>query len=333
MSLVYKSTESLAFDDFIRDLHVGFGMSAYGRETMWDDTAGKCLVHQANDIHHAQLHPGEHLDDLTQKFLGQIEPRKMHQAMERNTNAFTRYFQLPLEDRPGACYYVKSFEALQREASMNNRDLAITIHLFYWVTNANVFKICFWLLSYILHRPETLEKIKDETQGCLLNDGVDIDKLLRCTLLNGSFSEVLRLTSGASSARTVVSTTQLRDKILRDNRKLLMPYRQLHFEEKAFGPHVKDFRPKRFLGDNKADNGPYFKPFGGGITYCSGRFIARREVLAFVALILHRYDIKLADANPVLPRLDERTPTLGVLGPVKGDDTAVMLTARDLHYV
>lgn len=75
MSLVYKSTESLAFDDFIRDLHVGFGMSAYGRETMWDDTAGKCLVHQANDIHHAQLHPGEHLDDLTQKFLGQIERR------------------------------------------------------------------------------------------------------------------------------------------------------------------------------------------------------------------------------------------------------------------
>ncbi|CAL8577525.1 hypothetical protein XPA_003349 [Xanthoria parietina] len=188
----------------------GFGMSAYGRETMWDDTAGKCLVHQANDIHHAQLHPGEHLDDLTQEFLGQIErrlrpdmvfpgkdsrnsgtpkqarlslydlcsdvlvpaasvalfgeallrtsptlvddfhsfdedswmltyqyprllARKMHQAMERNTNALTKYFQLPLEDRPGACYYVKTFEALQREASMKNRDLAITIHLFYWV--------------------------------------------------------------------------------------------------------------------------------------------------------------------------------------------------------
>ena len=210
MSLVYKSTESLAFDDFIQDLHVGFGMSAYGRETMWDDTAGKCLVHHANDIHHSQLHPGEHLDDLTQKFLGQIErrlrpdmvfpgkdsrnsgtpeqarlslydlcsdvlvpaasvalfgeallrtsptlvgdfhffdedswmltcqyprllARKMHQAMERNTNALTKYFQLPLEDRPGACYYVKTFEALQREASMKNRDLAITIHLFYWV--------------------------------------------------------------------------------------------------------------------------------------------------------------------------------------------------------
>ena len=112
-----------------------------------------------------------------------------------------------------------------------------------------------------------------------------------------------------------------------------MPYRQLHFEEKAFGPHVKVFRPERFLGDNKADNGPYFKPFGGGTTYCSGRFIARREVLAFVALILHRYDMRLADANPVLPRLDERTPTLGVLGPVKWDDTAVMLTARDVRYV
>lgn len=109
-----------------------------------------------------------------------------------------------------------------------------------------------------------------------------------------------------------------------------MPYRQLHFEEKIFGPQVKEFHPERFLGDNKADNGPYFKPFGGGITYCSGRFIARREVLAFVALILHRYDIRLADANPVLPRLDEQTPTLGVLGPVKGDCTAVLITPRNV---
>ncbi|KAL8754753.1 MAG: hypothetical protein Q9199_004124 [Rusavskia elegans] len=375
MSLVYKSTGSLAFDEFIRDLHVGFGMSAYGRHTMWDDSAGKYLVHQANDLHRAQLHPGEHLDDLTRKLLGQIErrlrpgmvfpgkgsgnrgaskqarlslydlcsdvlvpaasvalfgeallrtsstfvedfhafdedswmltyqyprllARKMHQAKERNTDALTRYFQLPLEDRP-------------------------------W-TNANVFNICFWLLSYMLHRPETLEKVEEETQGCLLDSGVDIDKLLKCTLLNSSFNEILRLTSGASSARTVVSPTQLRGKILRENRKLLMPYRQLHFEEKVFGPQVKEYRPERFLGDNKPENGPYFKPFGGGITYCSGRFIARREVLAFVALILHRYDIRLADANPVLPRLDEQTPTLGVLGPVKGDCTAVLITPRDV---
>ncbi|KAI4143130.1 MAG: hypothetical protein L6R39_004687 [Caloplaca ligustica] len=69
-----KTTISLSYD-FIRDLHIAFGMSASGREIMWDKSNGKCLVHVANDLHGAQLHPGQHLDDLTQEFPRQIERR------------------------------------------------------------------------------------------------------------------------------------------------------------------------------------------------------------------------------------------------------------------
>lgn len=221
MSLVYKNTTSLSFDDFIRDLHIAFGLSAAGLRTMWDKSNGKCLVHVANDLHHAQLLPGKHLDDLTQRFLVQIErrltwefllahdhrvargaptqvtlslydwcaqvlvpaasvaffgeamlrinqnliedflafdedswmltyryprflARKMYHGMQGNTDAFTRYFGLPLEERPDACHYVTLFEARERSAAMSDRDVAITIQLFYWVS---VISVMTWLIA------------------------------------------------------------------------------------------------------------------------------------------------------------------------------------------
>ena len=36
-----------------------------------------------------------------------------------------------------------------------------------------------------------------------------------------------------------------------------------------------------------------YKPFAGGVTHCPGRFLAKREVLVFVATILHRFDIEV----------------------------------------
>lgn len=202
--------------------------------------------------------------------------------------------------------------------------------IYYISTNANAFKICFWLLSYLLHRSVTLEAIRKETRASFINGELNIESLLRCPLLDAAFNETLRLTSGASSARTVISPTQLGNKVLRKDTKLLMPYRQLHFQEKIFGPQVKLFRPERFLDNNDVGRSSEFKPFGGGITYCSGRFIAKREVMAFVALVLHQYDLELVDVTQPLPRLDEQKPALGVIEPVKGDDTIVVVKPRAL---
>jgi cytochrome P450 len=38
---------------------------------------------------------------------------------------------------------------------------------------------------------------------------------------------------------------------------------------------------------------PSFKPFEGGTAYCSGRFLAQREGLVFVAVLLSRFDVGL----------------------------------------
>lgn len=59
--------------------------------------------------------------------------RNLYSAKNKITEAFTRYFQLPPNERPGACYHVCTQEANQREAGLSDRDIAIIFQMFYWV--------------------------------------------------------------------------------------------------------------------------------------------------------------------------------------------------------
>ena len=66
---------------------------------------------------------------------------------------------------------------------------------------------------------------------------------------------------------------------------------------------------------------------------CPGRFIARQEVLAFVAFVLKRFDLKLVSKGKGklqqdFPRLEELKPTLGVIGPVQGEDVVVEISQQ-----
>lgn len=64
--------------------------------------------------------------DYTPPFLA----RKMCAGRDSNITTFTQYFQLLSDHRSGACYYVKSLEACQREVRMEDGDIAISSQLF-----------------------------------------------------------------------------------------------------------------------------------------------------------------------------------------------------------
>lgn len=57
--------------------------------------------------------------------------KTMFQALDQNTKAFTRYFQLPMEKRQ-PCHYIRTVEAKQRKANMSDRDIGISAHAFFW---------------------------------------------------------------------------------------------------------------------------------------------------------------------------------------------------------
>ena len=157
--------------------------------------------------------------------------------------------------------------------------------------------------------------------------------------MDAVYNEVLRITSASSSVRTVISPTQLHGKILSPGKTVLIPYRQLHLDEEVFGEDALHFRPERYLRDKDLAKNPSFKPFGGGATYCPGRFFAQREIYTFTAMLLNRFEVSLRPfggesddtliyASP-FPKLEDTKPCLGIMGPMKGEDVVIFVRPLD----
>lgn len=152
----------------------------------------------------------------------------------------------------------------------------------------------------------------------------------QCPTLNASLDETLRLVTGAASARNVDEVTIVGHVTLAAKAKILIPYRQLHYDEEFFGPDTSSFKPSRFLDNKDLHKSPYFKPFGGGVTFCSGRFLARRQVLALAAVILTRYELDVVDREKGVPGCDMKKPTLEFMEPIGGEDVLLEVRPRAL---
>lgn len=158
-------------------------------------------------------------------------------------------------------------------------------------------------------------------------------RLGECPKMMALYNEILRLTTASASVRTVESDTPLGGVILRKGGKVLLPFRQLHFNEKVFGSNVDQFDPARFLGDGNLQKISSFRPFGGGTTYCPGHYVAQREVLVFIALTMFRFkSISLAEqAQQAFPELDTKKPCLGIMTPVAGQDVQITMQKNEAH--
>lgn len=183
-------------------------------------------------------------------------------------------------------------------------------------------------MTYLLFDPALFTQIKAEVDCCEPDTikGTEAQVEASYPRLIAVYNEALRMSSASASIRTVASVTRVRQYVLQPKSLVLIPMRQLHFNDNAFGSNVQEFDPQRFMQKSLSKD-PSFRPFGGGVTYCPGRLLARRQVLAFVILVLQRYDIKV-EPGQGFPRIDERKPSLGVLTPVKGDEVHVTLSER-----
>ncbi len=197
--------------------------------------------------------------------------------------------------------------------------------------NTNAYRVAFWALAYTLHSPDLFSALYAETAPSLKPDGsVDVAYLVaNSPHLDSLWLEVLRVTNASSAIRTVVEPTRIGTKLLMPGYKVMSPFRQLHFDEKVFGKDAGRCDPDRFFHDKDLARHPSYKPFGGGVTMCPGRFVARQEVFVFVALLLHRFQGKLAGGEQKFPRFELETPTTGIISPKTGDDVVVVVDCRN----
>ena len=197
--------------------------------------------------------------------------------------------------------------------------------------NINVYRLSHWVFSYVLCDSELLKAVQAEIEPAFRNKDVDYRHIYdHCPRLTAIYTECLRLTFGSFSVRKVTAPITMGTKKLRSNSSIIIPIRSLHYNSRAFGENAEQFDANRFL-DNSLDKNPSFRPFAGGITYCPGRFLAKRQTLVFVATLIHRYEIELfggakaPDGVCRPPQIDQMSPSLGIMAPVKETQLFVRL--------
>ena len=202
--------------------------------------------------------------------------------------------------------------------------------------NTNTRKVCFWLISYLLQDRELLELVHEETKPAISHGsaGLDVHHLVdHCPRLDGLFQETMRMTAFSASVRLITEDTKIGDSVLYKGKRMIIPFRQLHLNEEVFGGDVTSFQATRFLEREKPLKSSSWRPFGGGVTVCPGRFLAKQSVMAFIALLLHRFEINLYGPQG-MPQRELRRPTLGIVSRKEGtNDLLVQLTQRSIKQL
>jgi cytochrome P450 len=80
--------------------------------------------------------------------------------------------------------------------------------------------------------------------------------------------------------------------VLRGGNLALVPMCQLHDDRSVFGEDAGVFCATLFKRETSLQHCTSYKPYGGGITYCPGRFFAMQKIFAFVAVMLNQYGIQ-----------------------------------------
>ena len=140
--------------------------------------------------------------------------------------------------------------------------------------------------------------IRAEIRPAFIGDAVDNRHGYEDSLrLAATLEETLRLTFGSGPVRKVVVPTVVSIKVLKPGNPVIIAIRQLHYSESAFGPSTSQLDPERSLKDPNLKKSMSNKHFAGGVTYCPGRILAIREVLVFVVMVLHSFDIEVSNGG------------------------------------
>ena len=177
--------------------------------------------------------------------------------------------------------------------------------------------MCFWTLSHILTSPTLLAAVKAETSNACRPDGsLDLELLTTsCPHLDSTWHESLRLYSANTLLRIAIRPTTVDGKAIQLGDQVMSPFRQFHLNKDLFGDDALEWNGDRFRENKDLLRNKAYHPFGGGATYCPGRFLAKQEVFTLVALVLYRFDVELEEGARQ-PTVNLKEPSMGVMRPI-----------------
>lgn len=144
--------------------------------------------------------------------------------------------------------------------------------------------------------------------------------------VHGLWLEALRLGTASAAARVVMDEdAEVEGYLVKRGSVLLMPVQLMHFDENVF-PDPGEIQPERWMttdqGQLKRMNST-MRPFGGGTSLCSGRYVAEHEIIGVVSTLLLMFDVKFEQGSA---EWEFNPRSIGVMGPKR--DPTVLLRRR-----
>jgi cytochrome P450 len=142
------------------------------------------------------------------------------------------------------------------------------------------------------------------------------------SILTSIFKEVLRYHGIGTFIRVVTQDHLLDGTYLLKKGGIVMIHGAVqHTSVPAYGENAQDFQHNRFVRSPgvKRPSPVAFRGFGGGSALCPGRHFASTEVLAFVALMIARFEFEPTKGSWITPKTDSS----GAHGTVAPPDTDV----------
>ncbi|KAJ4982873.1 hypothetical protein SVAN01_11636 [Stagonosporopsis vannaccii] len=262
-----------------------------------------------------------------------ILAKDLHNARIRAIDTLARYYQLPSEARK-PCWLFGVMNTELEAIGFSSTDRAGMVMMICWAINNNAHYICFWMVSHMLCNPNLFSAVRSEIDACFDSNGaVSLDKLLsQCANLDGTWNEALRLYNASTAVRKANADCFIGNKIIHKDDQIFGPVRNWQLDGHFFGEDAGIFRAERWLKRKDLARSKGFTPFGGGHTYCPGRYFAQRETYFFVAQLLRRFELQVSDAdgnvvhNPQVPRVEINLPSPAAMRPVH--DMHITMKAR-----
>ncbi len=247
--------------------------------------------------------------------------RLLHQVM-------TKYYseKRDVVDPTTSLLIAQRADTLRRHG-FNGEEIAKMETIQAVIATTNAIPTFFWLLIFVLSRPELLTQMRTEIEGALNFEPVaaqgdspdnhrvatlDVSRFEhQLPLMTSCYRETLRLINHSVSMRRVTSDISLtaadgKTYVLKEGVDVQMPAGVTHGDTTIWGPDAGEFRAERFLPEARVSGAQTpprasraersrkaaFFPFGGGKHLCPGRNLAFEEIMGFMALILLRMDLE-----------------------------------------
>ncbi|XP_051003105.1 steroid 17-alpha-hydroxylase/17,20 lyase [Acomys russatus] len=178
-----------------------------------------------------------------------------------------------------------------------------------------------WIVAFLLHNPEVKEKIQKEIdQNIGFSRTPTFNDRTHLLMLEATIREVLRIRPVAPmliphKANTDASIGEF---TIPKGTHVVVNLWALHHNEKEWDQPAR-FMPERFLdptGNHLITPSLSYLPFGAGPRACVGEVLARQELFLFMACLLQRFDLDVAD-DGTLPCLEGDPKVVFLISPFK----------------